>query len=420
MPPLSIARWRWGVVWLLFAATLLNYTDRQLLAATQRYVLAEFEPDPARRTQVYGDLAFYFGLAFGLTQLLAGFLADRFSLRYLYAGAILLWSAAGAATGLVTAFPALIACRVALGVGEAFNWPCAVAGVRRVIPRESRGLANGLFHGGASIGALITPVLVLAFVDTSAGPAEGAGWQTVFVVVGAGGLVWAAVWLLATGGDRAAVIDTPTAEPDGRPGPTLGRVLAGPLFWICLVSATGVNVCWHFYTIWFPRYLDVDLRVDGRTVQYILAGFFVAADAGSLTAGWLARRLARGGWPVERARQVVMTALALVVLAATAVAVALPADPLAAKMAAFFVVAAAALGGFSVVFALVQDVAPRHTAQVLGICGCGSWLVISALNKVAGGYARPGHYAELFLAVGCVPLAAAAAGWCWPTSTRHE
>lgn len=420
MPPPSIARWRWGVVWLLFAATLLNYTDRQLLAATQRYLLAEFEPDPALRTHVYGNLTFYFGLSFGLTQLLAGFLADRFSLRYLYAGAIVVWSAAGAATGLVAALPALIACRVVLGMGEAFNWPCAVAGVRRVIPRESRGLANGLFHGGASIGALITPVLVLALVDTSGGPTAGAGWRTVFVVVGAAGLVWAAVWLLATGGDRAAVIDTPPAEADAGPGPTLLGVLAGPLFWICLVSATGVNVCWHFYATWFPRYLDEDLHVNDRNLQYIMAGFFVAADAGSLTAGWLARRLARAGWPVERARQLVMTVLALVVLAATVVAVSLPADPIGAKMAAFFVVAAAALGGFSVVFALVQDVAPRHTAQVLGICGCGSWLVISMLNKVAGGYAKPGHYAELFLAVGCVPLAAAAAGWFWPRSTRQN
>jgi hypothetical protein len=59
-------------------------------------------------------------------------------------------------------------------------------------------------------------------------------------------------------------------------------------------------------------------------------------------------------------------------------------------------------------------VVPRHTAKVLGVCGCASWLAISGVTKLAGSLAGPGKYAELFLAVGCVPLIAAAVGWLWP------
>jgi ACS family hexuronate transporter-like MFS transporter len=134
-----VERWRWGVVWLLFAATLVNYMDRQALANAQRYLLPEFEPDPARQNEVYASVQFAFGLSFALFQVVAGFLIDRFSLRWLYLGAILVWSAAGVATGFVPAGAVglLMACRVTLGVGEAFNWPCAVAAVRRLIPRES-------------------------------------------------------------------------------------------------------------------------------------------------------------------------------------------------------------------------------------------------------------------------------------------
>src|SRR5439155_25826413 len=122
-------------------------------------------------------------------QVLAGFLIDRFSLRQLYLGAMLLWSAAGVLTGFVPAGAVglMIACRVALGVGEAFNWPCAVACTRRIIPRESRGLANGVFHSGASIGAVATPLLVLAFVD----PTTGEGWRAPFVTGGGGRVVGA-------------------------------------------------------------------------------------------------------------------------------------------------------------------------------------------------------------------------------------
>lgn len=156
MPVAPIAGWRWRIVWLLFFATLINYTDRLALNNTQRYLLPEFEPDPTRQNLVYGNIQFAFGISFALFQVLAGFLVDRFSLRYLYLAAILVWSAAGMLTGFVPAgaVAMLMACRIVLGMGEAFNWPCAVACIRRIIPRDSRGLANGIFHSGPAWGRL--------------------------------------------------------------------------------------------------------------------------------------------------------------------------------------------------------------------------------------------------------------------------
>lgn len=453
LPPSPIAAWRWGVVWLLFLATMLNYMDRLALNNTQRYLLAEFAParveaqplaavggalaaaaedaDLSRqRNRLYADIQFAFGVSFALLQVVAGFLIDRFSLRYLYLGAILIWSVAGVLTGFVPAGAVgmLIACRVALGVGEAFNWPCAVACIRRVIPRESRGLANGLFHSGASIGAMATPFLVLLFVSQT----TGEGWRTLFVTVGAAGAVWAVLWVACTGGGRAKEIDgvgseaaspaigvaSPDAAKDSASGEarpvSFAAVFGLRVFWVCLGTGVCVNLCWHFYNQWFPRYLTEDLRVAARTEQLVLAGFFIAADAGSLLSGWATRKLVRAGATVERSRQMVMTVLAVVVFAATVPAAYLPADAAAAKYALFFVVAAAAMGGFAVFFSLAQDIAPRHTAKILGTCGCVSWLVISGVAQAVGRYTGPGKYADLFVVVGCVPLLAAAAGWFWP------
>jgi ACS family hexuronate transporter-like MFS transporter len=414
--PSPIAAWRWSVVWLLFLATMLNYMDRLALNNTQRYLLAEFEPDPGRRNAVYADINFAFGVSFALFQVVAGFLIDRFSLRWLYLGAILVWSAAGVFTGMVPAgaVGALIACRVVLGVGEAFNWPCAVACIRRVIPRESRGLANGIFHSGASIGAVATPFLVLAVVNTS----TGEGWRTLFVAVGAVGVLWAVLWMLATRGARAAEIDaTDPADAAGAAPVPFAAVFGLGMFWVCLATGVCVNLCWHFYNQWFPRYLTQDLAVSPEAEQLILAGFFIAADLGSMASGWTTRRLVRAGHTVERSRQLVMTGLALIVLAATVPAALLPAGELfGAKVGMFFVVAAAAMGGFAIFFSLAQDIVPRHTAKILGVCGCISWLVISGVTKAIGEFdlAGPGRYAPLFLAIGCAPLLAAAAGWAWP------
>jgi hypothetical protein len=103
-----------------------------------------------------------------------------------------------------------------------------------------------------------------------------------------------------------------------------------------------------------------------------------------------------------------------VVLAASAPAALSPADGPVLKFALFYVVAAAAMGGFAIFFSLAQDVSPRHTAKVLGVCGCTSWVAISLVGLLAGEVAKPGNYAGLFVAVGCVPLLAAYVGWFWP------
>src|SRR5207248_11299558 len=98
-PPV-VAPWRWGVVWLLFLATMLNYMDRLALNNTQRYLLPEFAPARAdatalaavggpaaaaeelelsrQRNRLYADVQFAFGVSFALFQVVAGFLIDRF------------------------------------------------------------------------------------------------------------------------------------------------------------------------------------------------------------------------------------------------------------------------------------------------------------------------------------------------------
>jgi len=421
----ELPRWRWGVVWLLFLATLINYMDRQALAGTQRYLLPEYEPDPTKQTALYGQIQFAFGLSFALFQIVAGFLVDRFPIRWLYPAAIVLWSAAGVATGFVPggAVGGLIVCRVVLGIGEAFNWPCAVATVRRIIPRESRGLANGIFHGGGSLGAMAMPFLVLAIVETMPGDNYGKGWRELFVVVGAVGFLWALLWWLLVGGGHAKPIDVPPVAELGEAVGTdesLGRVMLRPTFALAVGILMCINICWHFYNTWFPRYLTEDMKVDGRTEQRILAGFYIAADVGSVGFGWLSRVLVRRGRSVEGARQLVLVTLALIAAAGTLCAIYGFSKDELPRWGCFFLVAAAVMGGFSAAFAGIQDAAGRHTAQILGIGGCLSWLCIAGLSLFVGGYAVPGKYELLFVIVGFVPLVAAGLGLLWPKTADQR
>jgi len=407
-----IASWRWGVIWLMFLATLINYMDRQTLMSTAKYIKDEFhlvEED-------YGWIEFWFGISYGLLQFPAGYLADRLNLRWLYVGALILWSAAGFFTGLADTFYMLALCRIVLGVGEAFNWPCALGIVRRLIPLQSRSYANGIFHSGASAGAVLTPLLALAII----GP-DGENWRLLFLIVGAMGLFWAVLWLWLIRGERATEIEQPSAdaarEEEEAEGPmSFAQVMCLRTFWITLAVSLAVNFCWHFYRTWLPRFLDVDLKLSQGQIQWVLAGFFVAADIGSLASGYLARWLTYRGFSVERSRKMVLLGAALLCL--HSVPAALISDPFIA-LPLVYLVSIGAMAGFPILFALAQEVSPRHTSLCVGIFGSLAWIVIAVLNPPIGRLVdQIGTFAPALIAVGCVPLFGATIVFLWPEPRR--
>jgi MFS transporter, ACS family, aldohexuronate transporter len=400
-----IEAWRWRLVWLMFLATMINYMDRQTLGSTAAYIKGEFQLNE----KGYAYLEFWFGLSYGLMQFPAGFLADRLNLRWLYAAALVVWSAAGFLTGMADTIVMLMACRIALGIGEAFNWPCAVGIVRRAIPLESRSLANGIFHSGASLGAVATPLVALAII----GPG-GENWRLLFQFVGVLGLLWAVLWFTTVRGPRAAEVSYPPPDTatDAGPATPFRQVLSFRTFWITLVVGITVNLCWHFYRIWLPRFLMVDLDFTQRDVQWVLAGFFIAADLGSMGAGYMTRWLTRAGYSVESSRKRVMLGTSLLCLLSTPAALAM--NPWI-TLPLVFVVGAGSMGGFANFFALSQEVSPRHTALCLGIFGLVSWVCIAVMQPPIGALVdRIGTFAPSLIVVGFIPLIGSLYALTWP------
>jgi ACS family hexuronate transporter-like MFS transporter len=426
-PPL-IDPWRWGIVWLMFLATMINYMDRQTMQVTSTHMVREFTPQFAAwgfgPKEGYGVVEAAFNYAFAIGQIIAGLLADRWSLRWAYAAALLVWSAAGLCTGLADTLAILLLCRIVLGAGEAFNWPCAVHVVKRVVPRESRSLANGIFHSGASIGAATMPLLAVAVI----GP-NGERWRWLFIGVGAIGGLWAVLWFAMIRGPRAAIIDQPAAEEKAQlqhgPKPPFWHIFALDRFWLALTYGTAVNVCWHFFRVWLPPLLISDLKLGETAMLWVVAGFFVAADIGSMTAGWVTRRLTRSGYSIAASRKIVMIGTSTLCLLAIPVALLHGAAPSAPGSPAIedaqsasaqlwitipliMIVAAGAMGGFANYFALTQEVSAHHTSFVVGVVGAGAWFVLAIINPLIGRWAdQTGSLASPVLAVGFVPLAGA-------------
>lgn len=407
-PKPAIPAWKWWVVVMMLLATVINYMDRQSVQSVSSFLKADFQLNE----RGYGILEAWFGYSYAIFLVVAGFLADRWSVRWLYAMALLVWSAAGFATGLAGTLLELQVCRAVLGSAEAFNWPVAVGVVRRIIPRESQALANGIFNSGMTFGAVLTPLLVLGMVGN-----HGEHWRSLFLAVGAAGSLWVILWLLGTRGHRAQEMDrrleVETTQAASIP---FTSVFLMRKFWITAAIGVAVNMSWHFYRVWLPRHLVVDLKFTDRELQYLLIAYYLTSDAGSVGIGLLARKLVGPGRSVERARKIVLVVASLLCLVATPVLF----HPGRQVMVPLYcLVGAGIMGIFAMFYACVQDIVPQHTSKCLGLIGSSAWFINSKLHPLVGDFADThapsmGKFAPMILVAGVLPLLATCFALTWP------
>jgi ACS family hexuronate transporter-like MFS transporter len=414
--------WKWWVCGLLLMATMINYMDRLTLNLMAKPIMDAFQI----KEDKYGQLESAFGSAFALGAIIVGWFADRWSVRWIYPAAVLLWSLAGFATGLVPEhlFVALISCRFMLGLAEAGNWPCALRTTQRILPPSERAMGNGILQSGAAFGAILTPLIVVAFLRL------WGSWRYPFMVVGGLGLVWVVLWLVSVrsadlaltekrtssslvgilgflvllmGADLVVHLEAPTpwlplvskftitilgvagvfgwlwwvtADDDNLPRSVFLR-----RFWVLAVIVVAINGTWHYFRAWLPLFLQKQHHYELEETSWFLLGYYIATDLGSLTAGFAALRLARRGLPVHGSRVVVFALFGALTLLSVAAAT-LPAGPL--LLGALLVIGFGALGVFPIYYSLSQELTHRHQGKLTGSLGCICWLSMSLLHEVVG------------------------------------
>ena len=160
---------------MLFFAATINYIDRQIVGILKPTLQKEFgwsEID-------YADIVFAFQLAYAIAFLFAGRLMDKVGTKRGFTIAIVVWSVAAMAHAEAPVFgpvaaivlswfglaysasvAGFIVARLALGFGEAGNFPAAIKVTAEWFPKRERALATGLFNSGTNIGAVATPLIV--------------------------------------------------------------------------------------------------------------------------------------------------------------------------------------------------------------------------------------------------------------------
>jgi len=367
---------------------MINYMDRQTLANAAVRIIKQF----ALSKEQYGNLEMGFGYAFAVGSIVFGFIADKLSVRWVYPAVLLLWSVTGFITGFVTSYDQLFLCRILLGFFEAGHWPCAIKTTQRMLDPKDRSMGNGLLQSGASIGAILTPLIMRVLLTDQLD-----SWRLAFQIIGAVGILWVPFWLwLVRETDLTSVV-----APEGR---GTWRDLLTRRMLVVLLVVTCINACWQILRAWLPQFLIEGRHYTERNALDFNAAFFVASDVGCLGAGALALWLAKKGMHVHRSRMLVFFVCALI--CATSLFI-----PILPKgwmlLTVLLLIAAGSLGVFPIYHAFTQDISAYHQGKVTGLAGVAAWFLPSLAQKYFGRIVdRTDSYDAGLAIAGCMPLIA--------------
>ena len=363
----------WWICLLLFLETMLTYLDRQALALTADKIMADFH----LTKEGLGVVIASFRYAYGVIQIAGGFLVDSYGPRLVYPAAGGLWAVGGVLTGLATTVTMLAGFRSILGIGEAFNWPCALKVTRSLLPAKDRPLANGIFNSGTAVGALVAPVMVTLL-------AVYFSWRAAFVVIGALGGVWVVVWLGSTR-ESAAELGGVKIELGAVLG-VMRRILCLRGFWVLAVSAIIINSVSYYLADWIPLYLKTSLGFSFAAGNALSTVVYAGSSVGNILVGVVIRKLVGMGLTVSAAKKWALFGSCLLMGSAVA------AGAVSNRFEAVGCLALTAVGvaGFLVIYlTLVQDLDPAHVGVSAGLLG--------GLGNLAYGYLSPyiGRLADL-------------------------
>ena len=359
-----LKRIQWIALTFLTLAGIVNYLDRSTLSIANHSVSQELGLSASQM----GLLLSAFSFSYAFSQLPIGVMLDRFGARIMLGLGMFVWSVAQLFGGLVTSLQQFLFARIALGIGEAPQFPAGAKVVSEWFALRERGKPTGIFVTSSTIGPALAPpiltVLLLIF-----------GWRYMFVIMGALGIAVAIGWYIVYR-NRADIALTPeevTHLTEDEPLQRAERrmtfaewrsLFAKSTTWGMIFGFMGVIYMVWLYLTWLPAYLEHERHLTIAKTGWIVSIPYLFGTLGMLSSGFIADGLMkRGVAPIRSRKWPICTGLfgaaLFTVPAAFTPNLTLAIVYLCAAM--FFVNMASGAA-----WALVSVAAPRHMVASLG------------------------------------------------------
>lgn len=277
---------------LLALAVFINYVDRGNLATAAPVLATQLH---LSATQI-GILLSSFYWTYAISQLGAGWLAERFPVQRVIAAGFAIWSVATICTGLVSGFVALLCLRLVLGFGESVAFPCSSKLLAENVTVDRRGRSNADIAIGLALGpAFGTYVggLILARF----------GWRALFLSLGAVSLLWLVPWL--TGPARTLPLRRFEPSPDE---PSFAEIVRQRSALGAALGHFCANYIFYFVLSWLPFYLVQDRGYSIERMATLGGLAYLMHAAGAYLTGFVGDRWIESGASPHRVYKTTLVA----------------------------------------------------------------------------------------------------------------
>lgn len=392
----ELSRRRWGIIFILLLAAVVNYLDRANLSIANTTISQEFG---FSATQM-GLLLSAFLWPYALANLPAGWLVDRFGPKKMFTGALGMWSAVTFLMGFVNTYSFFYGLRMLLGIAESPFFTSGIKITQSWFSEKERGLPTSIINTGSQIANAIAPPLLTILL-------LWVGWRGMFIAVGLLGLPLILAWLkFYRDPDAREVMQIHTGQvttaASDEPKGNWGTLFRNKTTW-CMIAG---NFCIMFtiwvYLTWLPGYLEKSLGFSLKQTGLIASVPFFAGILGVLCGGTLSDRLVRRGVSAVTARKV-----PIVLGAGMAACFVMPIPFVSDTTTAITLLT---LGYFcsqmpsGVIWTLATDMAPKGQVASLGAIQNFGGFLGAALAPIVTGIILDvtGQFTNVFILGGCL------------------
>ncbi len=283
------SKYIWIVVVLLMPVALLNYLDRQMLAAMKFSLMSDITDIGSDAN--WGRMLGQFKWVYAIFSPIGGYIADRFSKRFTICASLFVWSAVTFATGHIKSYEGLLWVRSLMGVSEAFYIPAALALISDYHTGETRSRAVGMHQMAIYLGVIIGGFS--GYVADSS-----IGWRGAFNICGIVGIVYAIplIFSIKDAPKNNNFIDR-TAKPSVLN--SLCSLLTNGSFILLVLYFTLPAIAGWVVRDWMPAILKERYNIgQGKAGVSATIYWQCAAIVGVIIGGWIAdkwmHRIIRG------------------------------------------------------------------------------------------------------------------------------
>jgi ACS family D-galactonate transporter-like MFS transporter len=289
---------QWVLVFLLALSAGINYIDRGSLSVAAPVLASQLSLTPVQMGLFFS--AFFW--SYTGFMIVAGWLVDSYSVKWVLGAGYFLWSLATLSTGFAGGLYSLVCLRLLLGLGESVAYPSYSRILAISFPMDQRGFPNSLVDAGAKVGPALGTLVGGLLVARL-------GWRPLFVIFGVASMAWLVPWCLYAPRDLGLI------EKSEDLGPSILQILQKRDAWGTFLGDFSCNYAYYFLLTWLPSYLVTERHLSMGRMAVLGSLPFFSSTMTSILGGWASDRwIRRGATPTLARKTFVVTGLLMATL----------------------------------------------------------------------------------------------------------